>query len=83
MHGVFSEIQPVLPHLPDDKEAYSSEKNQAAGDQIQHNVVLIRNQILKIPEYVKAGIVKGRHGVKQTDSDCLLEWIILNEDKKA
>ena len=73
----------MLYHFPNHEKTDPSEENQSAGGQVQHDAILIRYQVLKISQYIKAGIVERRHRMEQADSHRPKRRIILYKDKKA
>ena len=83
MHGELAPTEPLVPYLTDYEETDAAEDNEPAGHQIEHHVVPIGNQVLKIAQNIKAGIIKRRHRVEKTDSDGIDHRIILHKDSKA
>ena len=73
----------MLYHFPNHEKTDPSEENQSAGGQVQHEAILIRNQVLKISQYVKAGIVERRHRMEQADSHRPKRRIVLHKNRKA
>ena len=46
------------------QEAQAAEDNQAAGNQVQQDIVLVRNEALATAQNVEAGVIKGGNGMK-------------------
>ena len=73
----------MLHHFLNHEKTDPAEENQPAGDQVHHDVILIRYQVLIIPQYVKAGIVERRNRMEQADSHRPKRRIILHKNRKA
>ena len=73
----------LLHHIQNDQETDAAEDDQAAGRQVQKDVVLIRDQIAQPAQDVKARVVEGRHGMEHADPERPWQGIIPAEHEKA
>ena len=73
----------MLYHFPNHEKTDPAEESQPAGDQVHHDVILIRYQVLKVSQYIKAGIVERCHRMKQADSYRPKRRIILHKNPKT
>ena len=73
----------VSQDVQDHQEAQAAEDNQAAGNQVQQDIVLVRNEALATAQNVEAGVIKGGNGMKDTDSHSLQGRIVPDKDRKA
>ena len=58
----------VPQNIQNNQETQTAEYDQKTCGQIQQYVILVGNQVCKISQNVKAGVIKGGNGMVITDS---------------